>query len=132
MKIKVVQNPLLKVALLGCGFCCVFLGILGIPLPILPTTPFLILAAICFSYSSEKFYNKIVNNKHFGTSVRNYLSGNGIPLKAKIAAVSLLWISLGISVWQVNLMWLKIILPCLGCFVTWLILREPNAEDYSE
>ena len=132
MKIKVVKNPILKAVLLACGFICVFLGALGIPLPVLPTTPFLILAAVCFSYSSERFYKKIVENKHFGKSVKNYLNGRGIPLKAKIVATTVLWLSLGFSFWLVKPLWLKIMLPCVGIFVTWFILREPNTESFDE
>ncbi len=132
MKIKVVKNPILKIILLICGFICVFLGVLGIPLPVLPTTPFLILAALCFSYSSENFYNKVVNSKHFGKSVNNYLEGRGIPLRAKIVAFTCLWVSLGLSIWLVQIFWLRILLPVVGAFVTWFILREPNTEDFSE
>jgi uncharacterized membrane protein YbaN (DUF454 family) len=129
MNKKNVKNPILKGVLLGSGFLCVFLGLLGIPLPVLPTTPFLILAACCFSYSSEKFYNMIVENKHFGASVRNYLSGKGIPLKAKIAAISLLWISLGLSMWLINKFWLYVVLLVVGTLVTWFIIRKPTAES---
>ena len=91
------------------------------------------LAAICFSYSSERFYNKIIDNKHFGKNVRNYLDGKGIPFRAKVAAVSLLWISLGISGWLMREdVWLIVLLGSIGLFVTWFILREPNSEDFEE
>ena len=128
MNIKPVENKLLRIFLSSLGFLCVALGIIGAALPVLPTTPFLILAAICFSYSSEKFYGKIVNNRYFGKNVKDYLDGRGIPLKAKVAAVSILWISILGSTWFINILWIKILLPALAVFITWFILREPTSE----
>ena len=128
MKIKVVENRILRALLIIAGFISVILGIIGAVLPVLPTTPFLILAAICFSYSSEKFFNKIISNKYFGKNVNDYLEGRGIPLKAKIAAVSVLWISIGLSAYFINILWIKILLPSLAVFITWFILKEPSAE----
>ena len=128
MKIKVVENKILRVLLISAGFISVILGIIGAALPVLPTTPFLILAAICFSYSSEKFFNKIISNKYFGKNVKDYLEGRGIPLKAKIAAVSVLWISIGISSYFIGILWIRILLPSLAVFITWFILKEPTSE----
>lgn len=54
------------------GFVSLILGIVGIILPLLPTTPFLLLSAYCFSRSSEKFHNYILNNKVFGQYIRDY------------------------------------------------------------
>jgi uncharacterized protein len=131
MKIKIAKNPIVRVLLKVAGFTCISLGTLGILLPVLPTTPFLILAAICFSYSSEKFYKKIINHPKFGRSVLNYLEGRGIPKKAKKVAVTLLWISLMLSVSLVTLFWLKVMLPTIGIYVTWFILKEPDSEKFS-
>lgn len=128
MKIKVVENRILRALLITAGFISVTLGIIGAVLPVLPTTPFLILAAICFSYSSEKFFNKIISNKYFGKNVKDYLEGRGIPLKAKIAAVSILWISIGVSCYFIWILWLRILLPCLAVFISWFILSQPSSE----
>ena len=132
MKIKIVRNPLLRIFLKILGFVCIALGICGVALPVLPTTPFLILAAVCFSYSSEKFYNKIINHPRFGKSVRNYLEGRGIPRRAKRIAVIVLWISIGCSTWFVKPIWLKVMLPAIAIYASWFILREPDSEDFSE
>ncbi|MCH2204976.1 MAG: YbaN family protein [Lentisphaerales bacterium] len=130
MKIKIVKNPIARLFLKFLGFFCIGLGILGIALPVLPTTPFLILAAVCFSYSSEKFFNKIVSHPKFGPSVKNYLDGKGIPRRAKRIAVFVLWLSIGFSTWIVKPMWLKVFLPALAIYVSWFILREPDSDDY--
>ena len=130
MKIRIVKNPIGRLLLKLLGFLCIGLGILGVVLPVLPTTPLLILAAVCFSYSSEKFYNKIINHPKFGPSVKNYLDGKGIPRRAKRIAVIVLWLSIGFSTWIVNPIPLKIFLPLLAVYVTWFILREPDSDAY--
>ncbi len=75
------------------------IGIVGIFVPILPTTPFLLLAAACYLRGSEKFYHWLLNNKLFSFYIRNYIEGKGMPLKIKIFTLTLLWLSIGISIW---------------------------------
>jgi uncharacterized membrane protein YbaN (DUF454 family) len=79
------------------GTICFVLGAIGIVLPILPTTPFLLAAAACYYKSSERMHRWLLHNKWFGEYIRNYTEGKGIPMKTKIAAVSLLWITIGFS-----------------------------------
>jgi uncharacterized protein len=79
------------------GLVCVVLGAIGIVLPILPTTPFLLAAAGCFCKSSTKMYNWLLNNKWFGDYIRNYRDGRGLPLKTKITVLAFLWIMIGLS-----------------------------------
>lgn len=85
---------LLKALLIITGFIAVGLGILGMFLPVLPTTPFLLLAAACFAKSSEKFYNWLLNNKWFGRYIKNYREGNGISLEIKIFSMTFMWITI--------------------------------------
>ena len=73
-------------------------GIVGIFIPILPTTPFLLLAAACYIRSSERFYRWLLTNRLFGTYIRNYIEGRGMPLWIKIATILLLWTTIGLSV----------------------------------
>lgn len=81
--------------LIGC--LSVTLGTIGIFLPVLPTTPFILLAAGCFSMSNKKFEERLKQNKYFGSYITNYQDKSGIPLKIKIRAIFFLWISLIIS-----------------------------------
>ena len=62
-----------------CGFISMVIGLIGIPVPGLPTTPLMILAAACFAKSSQRFYDWIIQNKLFGHHVKNYREGKGIP-----------------------------------------------------
>ncbi|MFC1953612.1 YbaN family protein [Chloroflexota bacterium] len=72
-------------------------GIIGIIVPVLPTTPFLLLAAACYIRSSQKFYNWLINNRILGTYINNYVQGKGMPLKVKLLTLSLLWITVSLS-----------------------------------
>ena len=84
--------------LLVAGTISTAIGVLGIFVPILPTTPFLLLAAACYMRSSERFYRWLINNRLLGTYIRNYTEGRGMPLRTKFFTVLLLWIAIGISV----------------------------------
>jgi uncharacterized membrane protein YbaN (DUF454 family) len=79
------------------GMVCLFLGAIGIVLPILPTTPFLLAAAACFCKSSSRMYNWLLNNRWFGEYIKNYREGRGLPLKTKITALTVLWLTIGFS-----------------------------------
>ena len=76
------------------GSVAVVLGILGIFLPLLPTTPFLLLASWCFARGSDRLHRWLLSHRVFGEYLRNFEAGRGIPLKAKIVATVLLWTSL--------------------------------------
>ncbi|MGD9116508.1 MAG: YbaN family protein [Dehalococcoidia bacterium] len=87
--------------LIATGTICLAVGIIGIFTPILPTTPFLLLAAVCYANSSARFHRWLLNNRVFGSYIRNYTEGRGIPLKVKIGTIALLWTTIGISIWLV-------------------------------
>ena len=73
------------------GFTVMCIGLIGIVVPGLPTTPLMILAAACFAKSSQKFYDWIINNKMFGHHVKNYREGKGIPKKSKPIILGTMW-----------------------------------------
>lgn len=78
---------------------CIFLAIggVGIALPVLPTTPFVLLAAGCFATSSPGMYDKLANSKYFGEYVRNYKEKTGISTRTRAISLIFLWCMLGIS-----------------------------------
>jgi uncharacterized membrane protein YbaN (DUF454 family) len=83
--------------LIALGWVFVALGVIGIFLPVMPTTIFLILAAACFARSSEKFYTWLIEHKTLGKFIRDYREKRGMPLKAKLVAILLLNLSIGYS-----------------------------------
>lgn len=121
---KLNRNPLIRYALLAIGWLSVALGVIGIFLPVLPTTPFLLLAAACFMRSSERFYLWLTGHPHLGPWIRDYLDGEGIPLKGKIYAISLMWLSIGFSCYLVPLFWARTFMLTSAVLVTLYILRQ--------
>lgn len=87
-----------KYILLILGILCVFIATVGVFIPLLPTTPFLLLASYLFLKSSDKAYNWLLNNKIYGKYISDYINNKGIPLKIKIYALILLWVSIIYSV----------------------------------
>ena len=95
------------------------IGIIGIFVPILPTTPFLLLAAACYLRSSQRFYNWLLNNRFFGAYVRNYIQGRGMPLKIKIITIFVLWVTITCSaIFAVEDLIIRIILFIIAIGVT--------------
>ena len=126
-EINIVTNPLLRALLLVGGTISLGLGIIGIALPLLPTTPFLLLAAACYSRSSEKFYLWLMNNRVFGSYIRNYREGKGIPIKVKISAVLFLWATILLSVFLVvDILYVRIALVVIAFLVSMHILKLPT------
>jgi uncharacterized protein len=113
-----------RTLLLICGTLCVVLGVLGIFLPVLPTTPFLLLAAFFYARSSKRFYHWLLTNRWCGAYIKNYREGRGIPLKQKVITITLLWLTIGLTVWfAVSLWWLRGILLGVAAGVTFHLVR---------
>lgn len=113
-----------KLFLIIVGSISLALGVIGIVLPLIPTTPLLLLAAACYVRSSYKLYIWLINNKHFGHYIRNYREGKGIPLKAKIIGISLIWISIGYTaIYVVPLIAVKILLVGIASYFTYFLLH---------
>ncbi len=109
------------------------LGIFGIFLPVLPTTPFLILATFLFARSSHKAHYWILHNRLFGRYIRNYVSGNGMPLAAKILVLVVLWATICLSAFMaVSILWVRIVLLAVAFGVSIHILTIPTLKDGGE
>jgi uncharacterized membrane protein YbaN (DUF454 family) len=118
--------------LIGAGTLSTGLGIIGVFVPILPTTPFLLLAAACYMRSSERFYQWLINNRIFGAYVRNYIEGRGMPIRIKILIILLLWLTIGLSItFGVQNIVIRIVLICIAIGVTVhiILIRKRKVED---
>ncbi|MBU4293630.1 MAG: YbaN family protein [Actinobacteria bacterium] len=108
-----------KILLIVAGTFFIGIGIIGIFIPILPTTPFILIAASLYARSSQKLYKWIINNKVFGRYIKNYREGKGIPLIIKISAIALLWITIGCSaLFAVEILFIRIIMVLIALGVT--------------
>lgn len=110
------------------GTVALLLGFLGIFLPVLPTTPFLLLASACYMRGSERMHAWLMNEPHLGPYIRDFQAGRGIPLRAKIMAMVLMWPSLSISAWVVPLPWVGLLLIAIGLGVTIYLWRLPTLQ----
>ncbi|HZJ93065.1 MAG TPA: YbaN family protein [Thiopseudomonas sp.] len=118
------RNRIVRYVLFACGCISVALGVIGIFLPVLPTTPFLLLAAACFARSSKRFYLWLVMHPKLGPWVRDYLEGQGLPLKGKIWALALMWTSISFSMWIVPLFWVRMFMLISAISVSIYILKQ--------
>ena len=119
------------------GFVFLLLGAVGIFVPVLPTTPFVLLAAGCFT-SSKRLSAWLENSKLFGEYIINYRERNGLSSKTVIKSLSFLWIMLMISAVWIRALWAAILMPCIGIGVTIHILcmakpkeKKTVAENFS-
>ena len=111
------------------GFLSLSAGILGLFLPVLPTTPFVLLAGACFARGSTLFYNMLIKNEMFGDMVRDFQKGLGIKKHIKIKAIALLWLSLLFSSYLLDfLIWLTALLVFIGLGVSSYILSLPTRK----
>ena len=105
------------------GTISLVLGIIGIFVPLLPTTPFLLLSAAFYFRGSPRLYRWLIQQKQLGPYIKNFREYRAIPLRAKIISLSLIWITLSYCIFQIApYLWLKIILLAIAIGTTWHIL----------
>ena len=114
------------------GWFSLITGIIGIFLPLLPTTPLVLLAAWCFSKSSERFHTWLLNHKFFGPIVNDWQSNDGIPRKSRNRAIIFMWLGMAISILMVSRFWATIGLVCIGIGVSIYLLRMPLRSEQAE
>jgi uncharacterized membrane protein YbaN (DUF454 family) len=101
------------------GVICVVLGAIGIVTPILPTTPFLLLAAYLFAKNSPKMHELLLKNKVFGKFLENYFENKPIPIKQKLYSILFLWLGLSCTFYFATLQnWVIVLLVFIGISVS--------------
>jgi uncharacterized protein len=112
-----------RTVLVASGSAFVVLGTLGLFLPLLPTTPFLLLAAACYARSSPRFLAWLLGNRWFGAYIRNYREHRGIPLRQKLLTLLLLWLAIGYAtLFIAKVWWLRALLVSIATGVTLYLL----------
>jgi len=114
----------MKIILNVIGCLAVVLGVLGIFLPLLPTTPFLLLASACFARGSTRMHNWLQTNRVFGKYLRDYENGKGIPLRGKIWILIFMWTTMSYSMWRLHdRLALQLLVAAIGTCVTIYLTR---------
>jgi uncharacterized membrane protein YbaN (DUF454 family) len=105
------------------GSISLALGVAGIFIPLLPTTPFLLLTATLYLKGSFRLYNRLINHKYLGVYIRNFRENKAIPLRVKIVSVSLVWITILYCIFFIaDPLCLKVLLLCIAAGVSYHIL----------
>ena len=123
------DSPVVRVLLVTAGTTCVALGVLGLFLPVLPTTPFLLLAAACYARASRRFYNWLLNNRTFGPTIREWRRYRSIAYRTKLTAIVLMSLTLSSSiVFFVRNPYLQAVLALLGVALAVWLYRIPSRD----
>ena len=118
-----------RVLLVAAGTLCVGLGLLGLFMPVLPTTPFLLLAAACYARASNRFYNGLLNNRTFGPTIREWRRYRSIAYRTKLTAIALMAMTLTVSiVFFVRNPYLQAALAGLGAALAICLYRIPSRD----
>ena len=123
-------RPIIRIVLVGVGTATLGLGVVGLILPILPTTPFLLIAAGCYLRSSERLFNWLVHHPRLGLPVRRYIAQKAIPLKVKVISLAIAWlVLLGTALFLVDKVWLRGLLIALAVAKTVFMVRVQTLRD---
>lgn len=115
--------------LLAAGLLCTVLGAAGIVIPGLPTTPFLLLAAFCFSRSSKRFHQWLLGHRWLGPYIRNFEEGRGMTPRDKAVTLVTMWLTVGITVvFFIPVDWARLTIVAICGTVTVYLLRLPSPE----
>ena len=124
------RNVLVRAVFFAAGTVCLALAAVGVFLPILPTTPFLLLTAAFYLRSSERMYSWLYENKYFGEHLRNYRDGKGIPLATKLFTAAMLWTVILYSIFFISTHWaLSGLLAIIAISVSVHILLIPTLKN---
>lgn len=117
-----------RIILLITGWLAIVLGTLGVVLPLLPTTPFILLAAWCFARSSPRFHAWLLYRSWFGTYIRHWQQHRALPPGVKLRAMLLIICTFALSVWLVKIVWLRIMLLGMLAVLLLFMWRMPVVE----
>ena len=127
-EVKLIRSKPMRYLLIALSCFFLALGILGVLLPGLPTTPFVLLSAYLYAKSSARFYNWLMNQKHMGPPLRNWKETGSIPLKVKVFAILVLTATLGPTIiFLVPILAIKVGLAIIGILVAIFIATRPNS-----
>ncbi|MBV1907802.1 MAG: YbaN family protein [Kangiellaceae bacterium] len=126
------ENPIVKYVLIVTGVLLVFIGLIGIVLPGLPTTIFLILAAACFANTSPALHNKLLTHRWFGPIIKNWDETRSIPRRAKFLALLMIALSYLYTWFSVDELTLRLVIALIILFPVIYVIRLPLTENLTK
>lgn len=122
-------SPSVRAALVVAGSGCVALGLAGIFLPVLPTTPFLLVAAACYARASRRFYNALLNSRLFGPAILEWHEHRSIAWRTKLVAIAVMALTFAASIlFFVDNPWLRAALALFGLALAAWLYRIPSRD----
>ena len=123
------RSATVRLLFLIAGSLFVVLGAIGLFLPLLPTTPLLLLAAACYARGSRRFYDWLLTNRTFGPLIHEWQMHRSIPYRTKLSAIALMALTLGVSIaFFVEPVWLKLALSAFGLSLAVWMYRLPSRD----
>lgn len=122
------ESHLVRTLFFSAGVVSLLLGGAGVVLPVLPTTPFVLLAAACFARSSERFHDWLLDNRIAGPIIHEWQAHRSMPRRAKRWAYALMALSFGSSILLMESAWHRAMLAALGMILAWFVWRVPVRE----
>jgi uncharacterized protein len=124
---RLAKSAHIRLIFTALGWFLVLLGIIGIFIPVMPTTPFLIAAAACFARGSASAYDLLIGNRYCGPHIHRWRTEGTVPIRTKILAISLIVISMSVSIaFFVPLLWIKIAMGLIGLAVIVYLIKLPT------
>lgn len=122
-------SALVRFVLLVIGSLALVLGVIGVFLPGLPTTPFVLLAAACYARASAPFYRWLIANPTFGPLIIEWRRHRSIPFRIKLIAITLMSLTVSVSIWTLSSMpWLQLMLAVIGLSTAVWLWRIPSRD----
>lgn len=114
------------------GWLAVVLATFGVVLPLLPTTPFLLLAAWCFARSSPRFHAWLLHRSVFGRYLRHWQRHRAMPPGSKGRAILFILVTFAFSLWMVKILWVRLLLLVILCLLLTFMIRLPVVDEGQE
>ena len=124
-----VSGKMMRGVYIVVGTIALVIGAIGLFLPVIPTTPLVILAAACYYRGSDRLHNWILSSRWFGETVKNYQEGRGLTRDTKVRAISMMWAMILISAWFfVSNLFVRVAIICVAIGVTVYLIKLPTLE----
>ena len=120
------NTPLKRALYVIAGTIFVVIGVLGIVLPILPGTPFLLLASACYLRGSKRLHRWLHEHRFLGPYLRAFEEGKGLPKRVKVIAIATMWIGISVTIVMFMQVWLALALVAIATGVTIYLVRMPT------